>query len=177
MEKDKSMPGNDYNVFADIGLAYPEKILARAEVLFAVTQTIKKHELTQKEVAVILGISQPKVSCLMHGKLSMFSMDQLLRFLNKLGKSVNIVINPEVDNNKASTSVIQNKVAFSQKNNRLMGWKRCNLTFSRLMYQRRIRSDIAEIISPLPDRYIAVPIKTNGLNKMESFTFIKGVIQ
>jgi predicted XRE-type DNA-binding protein len=40
------------------------------------------------EAAEIMGVDQPKVSQLMHGKLDGFSMERLYRFLNALGMDV-----------------------------------------------------------------------------------------
>jgi predicted XRE-type DNA-binding protein len=96
------------NVFADIGLAHPEKVLARAKIMFAVAEILKKRGLTQNQAAEILGIPQSKVSCLMHGKLSMFSMDHLFQFLNALDNNVNIVINEKTKGEKAFTHVVRN---------------------------------------------------------------------
>jgi predicted XRE-type DNA-binding protein len=50
------------------------------------------QQATQREAAEILGIDQPKVSALVRGHLKGFSMERLYRFLNALGKDVEIVI-------------------------------------------------------------------------------------
>lgn len=57
----------------------------------------EKITLTQLEsflfkAAKLLGIKQPNVSALMKGHLDGFSAERLFRFLNKLDKSVEIVI-------------------------------------------------------------------------------------
>ena len=88
------------NVFADIGVAHPERALARSEIMMYITDVIEKRKLTQKQAAKILGIPQSKVSCLVNGKLSMFSLDLLLELLNKLGKDVEIRIRPKKKNRK-----------------------------------------------------------------------------
>ncbi len=54
--------------------------------------TAKK--LTQTKAAKILKISQPKVSLLLRGYLTDFSLERLLRFLNNLGQDVYISIVP-----------------------------------------------------------------------------------
>ncbi len=78
------------NVFADIGLKHPEEALAKAELARQIAATIGRRGLTQAEAASLLGIDQPKVSSLIRGKLSGFSMDRLLRFLNALRRDVEI---------------------------------------------------------------------------------------
>ena len=80
------------NVFADLGVADPEEALAKAELTRQISEIISKRHMSQKEAAAILGIDQPKVSGLIRGRLSGFSTERLLRFLNNLGRDVEIVI-------------------------------------------------------------------------------------
>lgn len=80
------------NVFADIGFPNPEEHLAKAEIAFHICQILRARKLTQVAAAKILGIKQPHVSALMKGHLDGFSAERLFRFLNKLDKSVEIVI-------------------------------------------------------------------------------------
>jgi len=95
------------NIFADIKVAYPERTLARAQIMSSVAEIIKKRNLTQKEASELLDIPQSKVSCLVNGKLSMFSLDHLLMLLNKLGRDVEIIIKPKLKEEKvASTHVL-----------------------------------------------------------------------
>ncbi|MFH1129066.1 MAG: helix-turn-helix transcriptional regulator [Candidatus Omnitrophota bacterium] len=103
--------GSD-NVFADIGVTHSERVQARAQVMFLVSDIIKKRGLTQKQAAAILGIPQSKVSCLVNGKLSNFSMDHLFELLNALDTDVEIIVKPKTKEEKsATTHVLQ--VAFS----------------------------------------------------------------
>ena len=83
------------NVFADLGLPNPEQLLAKAELTFQISQIIEERGLTQAQAAEILGIDQPKVSALMRGKLSSVSMERLYRYLNALGRDVDIVVRPK----------------------------------------------------------------------------------
>ncbi len=95
------------NVFADIGVAHPQRILTRAQVMSWVAGFIKARGLTQKDAAALLGVSQSKVSCLMNGKLSMFSLDYLFELLNALDRDVEIIIKPKTKAEKsAATRVI-----------------------------------------------------------------------
>jgi len=89
--------GRDYkissgNVFADLGVDAPEEALAKAELTAKISQLIEDRGLTQASAAKILGIDQPKVSALLHGRLTGFSMERLIKFLNTLGHDVEIVI-------------------------------------------------------------------------------------
>ncbi|MDD5130754.1 MAG: helix-turn-helix transcriptional regulator [Candidatus Omnitrophica bacterium] len=95
------------NVFADIGVAYPQKTLARAQIMSRIAEILKEQHFTQKEASVLLGIPQSKVSCLVNGKLSMFSLDHLLVLLNKLDRDVEIIIKPKTKEERiASTHVL-----------------------------------------------------------------------
>jgi len=80
------------NVFADLGLPNAEERLAKAELARQIEHIIKRKRLTQEQAAKILGISQPKVSALLHGKLAGFSMDRLLKFLMALDQDIEIRI-------------------------------------------------------------------------------------
>lgn len=80
------------NIFADLGLDEPEELLAKAKLLNQVSWLIKASNLSQHEIAARLGITQPKVSLLISGRLSAFSTDTLLRYLSTLGCDVQIRI-------------------------------------------------------------------------------------
>ena len=80
------------NVFADIGVPNPEEALARAELMGRVTDLIRARNLTQARAAELLGTNQPTVSDLMRGKLSRFSLERLIAFLNALDREVEITV-------------------------------------------------------------------------------------
>lgn len=80
------------NVFADLGLDAPEEALAKAELTVKISEIIEAKGLTQAAAAKVLGIDQPKVSALLRGKLTGFSTGRLIRFLNTLGRDVEIVV-------------------------------------------------------------------------------------
>ncbi|MDN3507738.1 MAG: helix-turn-helix transcriptional regulator [Simkaniaceae bacterium] len=80
------------NVLKDLGLAQSNELVTRAKLLSEVSKLIDKSEMTQKEIASILGITQPKVSLLLSGRLSAFSADTLLQYLSTLGCHIEIRI-------------------------------------------------------------------------------------
>lgn len=82
------------NIFADIGIPNPEEAMAKAQIAIKISEIIKKKKLTQTKAAKILKISQPKISLLLRGYLTDFSLERLLRFLNDLGQNVYISITP-----------------------------------------------------------------------------------
>lgn len=80
------------NVFADLGLPRPTEALAKAELAVKISSIIEKRRLTQAQAAEILGLDQPKVSALVRGRLSGFSIERLLRFLMLLGRDIQITV-------------------------------------------------------------------------------------
>ena len=95
------------NVFKDIGLPDPEAALVRSRIMSRVTEIIKKQGLTQKEAGKILGLKQGRISELMNGKLSLFSLEHLYKLLNALERDVEIIIKPKTKyESRATTSVL-----------------------------------------------------------------------
>lgn len=92
MQEEESIYESSGNVFADLDLPEPEEALAKAELVRRIGGIIKSRRLNQAQAAALLGLDQPKVSALLRGKLSGFSTDRLLRFLNALDRDVEIVI-------------------------------------------------------------------------------------
>lgn len=80
------------NVFDDLGLPDAEDRLAKAELARQISAIITGRKLRQAAAAQLLGIDQPKVSALMSGQLSGFSLERLARFLTLLGQDVQIVV-------------------------------------------------------------------------------------
>ena len=83
------------NVFADLGLPNADELLAKAGLVLQIANITTERHLTQIETARLLGTTQPKVSDLLAGKLSGFSMERLIRFLNALDRDVEIRVSPK----------------------------------------------------------------------------------
>ena len=82
------------NVFADLGLPDADQLLVKADLVIEITRVIEERGLTQAQAAEILGVDQPKVSALVRGRIDGFSLERLYRFLNALGRDVEIVVRP-----------------------------------------------------------------------------------
>ncbi len=83
--------GSD-NVFDDLEMPDADEKLAKAELAFKINQIIKKRKLKQSEAAIILETDQSKISLLNRGRLSSFSIERLVKYLNLLDQDVEIVI-------------------------------------------------------------------------------------
>jgi predicted XRE-type DNA-binding protein len=60
------------NVFEDLGLGDAGLLQAKADVVYRISAIIEKRGLTQLEAAKALGVTQPKISALLHGRLEGF---------------------------------------------------------------------------------------------------------
>ena len=80
------------NVFADLGLQNAEEMLAKAELAHKIIILLDEKKLTQVQAAKLLGIDQHKISYLMRGRLSGFSLERLMRFLLLLGQDIKITV-------------------------------------------------------------------------------------
>jgi len=90
------------NVFADLGLPDADELLAKARLASAISDIIAGRRLTQAAAAELLGTSQPNVSNLVNGRLEGFSLERLARFLNELGRDVEIVVKRRPSSRKVS---------------------------------------------------------------------------
>lgn len=82
------------NVYADTGYPNPEEALAKAELAILISGAIKRKKLTQKKAAELMGVDQPKVSAIIRGQLSGFTIDRLFRFIIALGMDIIIEAKP-----------------------------------------------------------------------------------
>jgi predicted XRE-type DNA-binding protein len=82
------------NVFADLGLAHPEREQLKAHLTLQIFRIIKNRGLTQVEAGALLGIKQPHVSALMRNRSGNFSVERLMDFLIALGQDVEITVKP-----------------------------------------------------------------------------------
>lgn len=89
------------NLWADIGRPDADEALARAELMRRISEGIRARGLTQGAAAGLLGTTQPTISDLVRGKLSRFSLERLIAFLNALGQDVEIVVRPNPANGDA----------------------------------------------------------------------------
>lgn len=84
---DESRTPGSGNVFHDLGFdpAEAQVMKLRAEVMIRTGQQLKEKGWTQAEAARHLGITQPRVSRLIKGKVEDFSLDMLLTLAARAG--------------------------------------------------------------------------------------------
>jgi|SRR6266849_1711255 len=81
------------NVFADIGLPYPEEELAKAELTHCIATIIRSRGLNQREAVDLLDAAPSEVSSIVTDQFSgEFTFDHLIRYLTALGQEVEITV-------------------------------------------------------------------------------------
>ena len=84
------MTRTEGNVFADLGFdkETAENLRIRADLMIELRDVIKRKALTQAQAAKLLGVSQPRISDLVRGKIALFTIDMLVNMLARAGKKV-----------------------------------------------------------------------------------------
>ena len=93
------------NVFADLGLENSDEELGKAKLALAVRQRIENKGIDQTEAATLLEADPAELAQLLRGQVGAFTYDRLLRFLNALGVSARIIIEPTADHSRGKTLV------------------------------------------------------------------------
>jgi len=60
---------------------------ARSALMIELSEFIERQGLTQAQAAEVLGVTQPRISDLIRGKISLFSLDMLLNMASAAGMS------------------------------------------------------------------------------------------
>lgn len=84
------------NVFSDLGFGAEEaeNLKIRADLMIELAKLIEAQGLTQAAAARLLGVTQPRISDLIRGKIERFSIDTLIEMLGHAGAHVSFVITP-----------------------------------------------------------------------------------
>ena len=90
MRDDTSLTLGTDNVFADLGLANPEGLLAKAKLTAQLQSSLDRQHLTDADAAARLGIPEAQVTRLLDGHLDDFTFDQIFHYLNRLGLAIEV---------------------------------------------------------------------------------------
>ncbi len=84
------------NVFRDLGFDAAESanLKLRSDLMIELSKLIKARGLTQARAAALFGVSQPRVSDLVRGRIERFSVDTLVAMLGNAGVGVELVVKP-----------------------------------------------------------------------------------
>ncbi len=75
--------------------AEAENMRLRSTLMAALKEHFTRSELTQTQVATLLGVTQPRVSDLMRGKINLFALDALVNMAAAAGLHVELRVVPE----------------------------------------------------------------------------------
>lgn len=76
------------NVFADLELPFPEERLAKAKLAYQISARIKRRRLSQVRATKWLGLTDAQFVDLTIGRVSHFSLEQLMSYLMRLGLDI-----------------------------------------------------------------------------------------
>ena len=82
------------NVFRDLGFSKSEaeNLKIRTDLMIRLSKLIDSRRLTQAEAARLFGVTQPRISDLVRGKIDRFSIDTLVAMLGHAGVRIHIVV-------------------------------------------------------------------------------------
>ena len=86
------------NVFRDLGFPKDEAehLKVRSALMIQIRKVLEARALTQAAAAVLFGVSQPRISDLVRGKIDLFSIDTLVDMLAHAGVRVSLVVQGRV---------------------------------------------------------------------------------
>ena len=82
------------NVFRDLGFSKEEaeNLKIRTHLMIRLSKLIESRRLTQAQAASLFGVTQPRVSDLVRGKIDRFSIDTLVAMFGHAGVRVQVVV-------------------------------------------------------------------------------------
>lgn len=93
------------NVFADIGFENAQEMLFKSELVRQINHTIKGRDLNSAQTKDLLNIDEDMLSNLSRGRLTELTIENLFRYLNILGRDLEVVLKP-----RSTTSSSQGKL-------------------------------------------------------------------
>ena len=93
-EDDTKITRGSGNVFLDLGFlpAEAENLRIRADLLINLRQVIREKGWTQTQAAEFFHETQPRISCIMKGNVTRFSVDKLINLLARAGLYVQVAV-------------------------------------------------------------------------------------
>jgi predicted XRE-type DNA-binding protein len=92
MSNDETLTAGSGNVFADLGFDNPTEELMKAKLAREIRAIITRRKLNQTDAAKLMGVRQPDVSMIVTGRTSKYSIDRLVRCLDRLDYRVDVVV-------------------------------------------------------------------------------------
>ena len=82
------------NIFEELGFdkAEAEKLKIKAQLMCQISEWIKEKELKQEEASKLLQVTRPRISDVIRGRTSKFTIDALVDMLERAGKHVTVQV-------------------------------------------------------------------------------------
>ncbi len=98
------------NVFLDLGFSEDESagLKLRSYLFMALQEIIRQSGMSQAKIAKIIGADQPKVSKILKGNFSEFSIERITEYLQKLRYDIHVSTVPCPPKRKMGTIVMGN---------------------------------------------------------------------
>ena len=92
------------NVFRDLGFTSEEAehLKIRSDLMIQLQKLIAARGLRQAQAAKILGVTQPRVSDLLRGRIDLFSTDAIIDMLARFGVRAKVALVPTKQRAKAA---------------------------------------------------------------------------
>jgi len=87
------------NVFEDLGFSKEEaeNLKMRSALMTILRGILEEDGLTQARAAQMFGVTQPRISDLVRGKIELFSIDALVNMIAASGRRVEVTVVPRKD--------------------------------------------------------------------------------
>ena len=84
------------NVFGEIGFDVEESEILRikSDLMIELAELIVERGWTQAQAARVMGVTQPRISNLVCGRIDLFSIDTLIGMLDRAGVRVEVSTSP-----------------------------------------------------------------------------------
>ena len=83
------------NIFAAFGCEDPDMLEVKAVLMLELRRYIKSRKMTQRQAAEFFGTHQPRINDMAQGDMSKFTIDYLIKMVNKAGKRVRVIIDDQ----------------------------------------------------------------------------------
>jgi predicted XRE-type DNA-binding protein len=94
-ESDLEIIKGSGNVFRDVGLPDPDTKLIKADLAAEIIRVLRTAKLSNVAAARRAGVAETDISRIRHADLNRFTIDRLVRILNRLDRRVEVVITQE----------------------------------------------------------------------------------
>ena len=82
------------NVFTDLGFPQEEsdKLTIKSHLMMEIESYIKEKGMTQTQASELMGVSRPRISDVMRGRIDKFTIDALVDMLSRAGRKVAVTV-------------------------------------------------------------------------------------